>query len=164
VAEAQLTGARVEAVYAWDPSPLVAAGGPPQPDRRPLRQAAEQHAVELVRSAVGTDEAVEVAPRMVIGRAAEVLVDASADADLLMGTMPAGSPGHRWKTSIRTGRNQLGQASTSSATAHRHYCDRSASPRAAHVSGSAEDADRASLLAGEAPNLSVLYAARARGL
>jgi nucleotide-binding universal stress UspA family protein len=83
VAVARLTGARVEAVYAWDPSAIVAAG-PPQADWRPLRQAAKRHAVELVRRVIGAAEGVEVAPRMIVGRAAEALVDASADADLLV--------------------------------------------------------------------------------
>lgn len=99
VAEAHLAGARVEAVYAWDPSPLIAAGGPPQADWRPLRQAAEQHAVELVRSVIGTDKGLEVAPRMEIGRAAEVLVDASTDADLLV----VGSRGIAGLESIEAG-------------------------------------------------------------
>jgi nucleotide-binding universal stress UspA family protein len=83
VAEARATGARVEAVYAWDPSPIVAAGSPPA-DWRPLRLAAEDHAAEIVRGAVGDEPGVAVVPRMVIGRAAEILVDESTRADLLV--------------------------------------------------------------------------------
>jgi nucleotide-binding universal stress UspA family protein len=98
VAEARLTGARVEAIYAWDPSPLVAAG-PPQSDWRPLRHDAERHAIELVRRVIDPDEGVEVVPRMLIGRAAEVLVDASVDADLLV----VGSRGVAGLESIEAG-------------------------------------------------------------
>jgi nucleotide-binding universal stress UspA family protein len=83
VAEARLTGAAVEAVYAWDPSPVVRAGAPPA-DWRPLRRGAEEHAAEIVHRVVGDAEDVWVIPRMVMGRAAEILVDESARADLLV--------------------------------------------------------------------------------
>jgi len=88
VAEARLTGARVEAVYAWDPSPIVASGSA-VPDWRPLREAAERYAARAVRGVVGVDGDVLVTPKMVIGRPAQVLLAASAGADLLV----VGSPG-----------------------------------------------------------------------
>jgi nucleotide-binding universal stress UspA family protein len=83
VGQARLTGAEVDAVYAWDPSPIVAAGSP-QADWRPLRHAAERRAAKFVRGVVGRAEAVQVTPKMMIGRPAEVLVAASAGADLLV--------------------------------------------------------------------------------
>jgi nucleotide-binding universal stress UspA family protein len=83
VGEARLTGAKVDAVYAWDPSPIVAAGAP-RADWRPLRHAAERRAAEFVRGVLGRDGDVPVTPRMAIGRPAEVLVAASAGADLLV--------------------------------------------------------------------------------
>jgi nucleotide-binding universal stress UspA family protein len=83
VAEAAATGAAVEAIYAWDPSAIIAAGSTPT-DWRPLRVSAQRHAAQLVRGVIGTDPVVPVVPTMVIGRAAEVLIDASAGADLLV--------------------------------------------------------------------------------
>ena len=72
VAEARATGARVEAVYAGAPG-LATAGQTP-----------EHHAAELVYRVVGEEPGIRVVPRMVIGRAAEILVDESTRADLLV--------------------------------------------------------------------------------
>jgi nucleotide-binding universal stress UspA family protein len=83
VAEAQATDGTVEAVYAWDPSPIVATGLPPL-DWSQLRDAAEEHAAEIVRRAVGDQAAAEVMVSVVIGRPHEALAEASEDADLLV--------------------------------------------------------------------------------
>ena len=84
VEQAKLTGATVEAVYAWDPGPLVSLGMPPLVDWRSLREAARARPREIVADVIGRGEVVRILPKMVPGNAAEVLVDRSAHADLLV--------------------------------------------------------------------------------
>ncbi len=84
VAQAKLTGATVEAVYAWDPGVLVSLGMPPMLDWKPLREAAHERPREIVREAVGSDSGVRIVTKTVMGHAAQVLVDRSAKADLLV--------------------------------------------------------------------------------
>jgi nucleotide-binding universal stress UspA family protein len=83
VAEARLTGATVEAVYAWDPAPIEASGLPEQ-ELQDLREAAQKRAAKLVRTLDGHGSGVRIVPRTVSGTAAQVLVDASEGADLLV--------------------------------------------------------------------------------
>jgi len=83
VAEARLGDAVIEVVYAWDPSPIVATGLPPL-DWSQLRDAAEEHARVIVRRAVGEDPGVEITTTVAVGRPQEALVEASAEADLLV--------------------------------------------------------------------------------
>jgi nucleotide-binding universal stress UspA family protein len=84
VEQAKLTGATVEAVYAWDPGTLVSLAVPPLIDWKPLREAARRRPAEIVRDAVGTDPGVRIVTKTVRGNPAEVLVDRSAHADLLV--------------------------------------------------------------------------------
>ncbi len=84
VAQAKLTGATVEAVYAWDPGVLVSLGMPPMLDWKPLREAAQARPREIVQEAVGSDSGVRIVTKTVMGHAAEVLVARSAKADLLV--------------------------------------------------------------------------------
>jgi nucleotide-binding universal stress UspA family protein len=84
VGQAKLTGATVEAVYAWDPGALVSLGMPPFLDWAKLRDAAETRPKELVRHALGEERPVRIVTKMVTGNPAEALVDSSAHADLLV--------------------------------------------------------------------------------
>lgn len=84
VAQARLTGATVEAVYAWDPGALVSLGLPPLFEWEPLREAAEKRPEDIVHEALGDHAGVHVVPKSVTGNPAEVLVEHSARADLLV--------------------------------------------------------------------------------
>jgi nucleotide-binding universal stress UspA family protein len=84
VAQAGLTGATVEAVYAWDPGALVSLGLPPLFDWEPLHEAARARTVEIVRETIPGNSGVRVVPKTVTGSPAEVLVKASERADLLV--------------------------------------------------------------------------------
>jgi nucleotide-binding universal stress UspA family protein len=84
VEQAKLTGATIEAVYAWDPGPLVSLGMPPLVEWEPLREAAQARPGELVREAVGAKPGVRILKKTVMGNPAQVLVQRSANADLLV--------------------------------------------------------------------------------
>jgi nucleotide-binding universal stress UspA family protein len=84
VEQAKLTGATLEAVYAWDPGTLVSLGMPPLIDWEPLREAAETRPREIVDEVIGTDKPVRILSKMVTGNAAAVLVERSANAELLV--------------------------------------------------------------------------------
>ncbi len=83
VAEARVTGATIDAVYAWDPAPVEASGLAEQ-EMQALREAAEQRAEKIVHKLDGHGSDVRIVPRTVFGTAAQVLVDASEEADLLV--------------------------------------------------------------------------------
>lgn len=83
VAEARLTGSTVEAVYAWDPAPIEASGLPEE-EIQALREAAKERAAKIVRKLDGHGSDVRIVPRTEFGTAAQVLVDASEEADLLV--------------------------------------------------------------------------------
>lgn len=84
VDQALLTGASIEAVYAWDPGALVSLGVPPLMDWEPLRQAAMARPREIVDDTLGGNPGVRIGTKTVTGSAAEILVDRSAGADLLV--------------------------------------------------------------------------------
>ncbi len=84
IEQAKVTGATVEAVYAWDPGALVSLAVPPLIDWEPLRKAAHARPAEIVRDAVGKDPGVRIVPKTVTGNPAQVLVERSAHADLLV--------------------------------------------------------------------------------
>jgi nucleotide-binding universal stress UspA family protein len=84
VEQAKLTGATLEAVYAWDPGALVSLTVPPMINWEPLREAAEARPAEIVSEAVGNEPDVRIVTKTVVGNAAGVLVDRSAGADLLV--------------------------------------------------------------------------------
>lgn len=83
VAEAQLTGATIEAVYAWDPAPIEASGLPEQ-EIEVLQRAAQGRAAKILRKLDGHGTDVRIVPRTMFGTAAQVLVSASEKADLLV--------------------------------------------------------------------------------
>jgi nucleotide-binding universal stress UspA family protein len=84
VNQAKLTGATVEALYVWDPGVLVALGVPPLLDWEPLREAAQARPGEIVEQTVGRDSGVRILTKTVMGNPAEVLVEHSTKADLLV--------------------------------------------------------------------------------
>jgi nucleotide-binding universal stress UspA family protein len=84
IEQAKVTGATVEAVYAWDPGALVSLAVPPLIDWEPLREAAKARPAEIVREAVGSQPGVRIVTKTVTGNPAQVLVDRSAHADLLV--------------------------------------------------------------------------------
>jgi nucleotide-binding universal stress UspA family protein len=71
-------------VYAWDPGALVSFSVPPLIDWEPLREAAQERPAEIVRETVGSPAGVRIVAKTVTGNPAQVLVDSSAHADLLV--------------------------------------------------------------------------------
>jgi nucleotide-binding universal stress UspA family protein len=84
VEQAKLTDATVEAVYAWHPDALVSLGMPPLVDWELLREAAKARPREIVAAVIGKGQGVKILPKMMSGSPAEVLVERSAQADLLV--------------------------------------------------------------------------------
>jgi nucleotide-binding universal stress UspA family protein len=84
IEQAKLTGATVEAVYAWDPGVLVALGMPPLMGWEPLREAARARPREIVHDVVGSEAGVRIVTKTMLGNPAEVLVEQSAQAELLV--------------------------------------------------------------------------------
>ncbi len=93
VRHAELTGDAVEAVIAWQ-FPIVGASygwaGVAVTEGTDLRALAEKTLAEAVDKTAGPDTAVVIERRVVEGYPASVLVEESADADLLV----VGSRGH----------------------------------------------------------------------
>jgi nucleotide-binding universal stress UspA family protein len=86
--QAKLTGAVVEAVTAWQIP--VGAGLVPAADMPDYQDDARMVLTEAITEMCMIDPDVEVCPRVVEGRAAQVLVDAAEGAELLV----LGSRGH----------------------------------------------------------------------
>lgn len=84
VEQAKATEATIEAVYAWDPGALVSLAVPPLIDWELLREAARMRPAQIVHDAVGDDPGVRIVTKTVRGNPAEVLVERSAHADLLV--------------------------------------------------------------------------------
>jgi nucleotide-binding universal stress UspA family protein len=84
---AEATGATVRAVRAWHfPSAagLPPVGLTPAPVREEVEQRLTEQLTESIAQAYAGEPAAGVQTRLVYGRAAQVLVDESADADLLV--------------------------------------------------------------------------------
>ena len=86
--QAKLTGAVVEAVTAWQVP--VGAGWVPTADMPDYQDDARSVLCEAITEMCTLDPDVQVCPRVVEGRAGQVLVDAAEGADLLV----VGSRGH----------------------------------------------------------------------
>jgi nucleotide-binding universal stress UspA family protein len=84
IEQAKVMSATVEAVYAWDPGALVSFSVPPLIDWEPLREAAQARPAEIVQETVGSPAGVRIVTKTVTGNPAQVLVDCSAHADLLV--------------------------------------------------------------------------------
>jgi nucleotide-binding universal stress UspA family protein len=90
---AELAGGTVDAVMAWQyPADLSGYGYAPVAaiDDIDYGQIAEQVVADAIGQAIGADARVPVRPVVAEGRAAEVLIEAAAGADLLV----VGSRGH----------------------------------------------------------------------
>ena len=89
IRQAKLTGAVVEAITAWHIP--VGTGWVPTPDMPDYQEDAFAVLTEAINEMSTVDPDVQVCPRVVEGRAGQVLVDAADGADLLV----VGSRGHR---------------------------------------------------------------------
>ncbi len=89
IRQAKLTGAVVEAVIAWHIP--VGTGWIPTPDMPDYQEDAATVLAEAVNEMCTVDPDVQVCPRVLEGRAGQVLVEAADGADLLV----VGSEGHR---------------------------------------------------------------------
>jgi nucleotide-binding universal stress UspA family protein len=93
IRQAALTGAAVDAVIAWHYPDLASSGmavGAVEPTYGFFRENAEKIAADAVSSTVDPASDVPVSARVAQGHAAQVLLDASAGASLLV----VGSRGH----------------------------------------------------------------------
>ncbi len=81
--QAGLTGAGVEAVIAWQ-YPAFYGWAPPYPDDFDLAQIAERALTETIDQVLGPDLPARLRTRVLEGHAAQVLVEVSAGADLLV--------------------------------------------------------------------------------
>ena len=85
-AEAADHGANLVVLTAWAPTllpPMGSGGVPPSPVPDPNQQATED-LLTVIKAELGEDPPVLVQPRVKQGHAAEVLIEQSADADLLV--------------------------------------------------------------------------------
>jgi nucleotide-binding universal stress UspA family protein len=93
VRQAELTGATVQAITAWQ-YPVASGGYAWAPvavlDSTDLQEAAEKTLADEISEVVGARTDIKLQPQAVEGNPAQVLLDASAGADLLV----VGSRGH----------------------------------------------------------------------
>jgi len=93
IRQAALTGAAVDAVIAWHYPDLASSGiavGAVEPTYEIFRENAEKIVADAISSTVDPASDVQVSARVAQGHAAQVLLDASAGASLLV----VGSRGH----------------------------------------------------------------------
>ncbi|MEE1786682.1 universal stress protein [Streptomyces sp. SP17BM10] len=84
VRQAWLTGARLEAVLAWEP-PFSGTGGSVTADgQRDLQDVAAKVLAESLERTVGTDPPVEITARAQEGTPAQVLLTAAAEEDVTL--------------------------------------------------------------------------------
>jgi nucleotide-binding universal stress UspA family protein len=85
-AEAADHGANLVVLTAWEPTllpPMGSGGVPPSPVPDPSQRATED-LLTVIKAELGEDPPVLVQPRVKQGHAAQVLIEQSADADLLV--------------------------------------------------------------------------------
>jgi nucleotide-binding universal stress UspA family protein len=81
---ADLVGGTLRVVYAWSPPVVEALGLPPLMDWEPLRERAEEFPAAFARETLGDEPGISIVPMAVRGTPAQVLVEASDQADLLV--------------------------------------------------------------------------------
>jgi nucleotide-binding universal stress UspA family protein len=81
---AKLVGGTLRVVYAWSLPGVAGMGLPPLVDYGLLRERAKQFPLDFARETLGDHPEVDVVAVAIRGTAAEVLVDASEKADLLV--------------------------------------------------------------------------------
>ena len=82
--QARLSDATLRLVYAWEPPAVAGLHLPPMHDWRPFEEQAYEFPGRFADEVLGSDPDVHVTTRTVRGRPAQVLVDASEHADLLV--------------------------------------------------------------------------------
>jgi len=82
--QARLTDAILRVVYAWEPPVVAGLRIPPLLDWEPLEEQARRFPGTFADEVLGRAPDLRVTTRTVRGRPAQVLVEASADADLLV--------------------------------------------------------------------------------
>jgi nucleotide-binding universal stress UspA family protein len=82
--QARLTDAILRVVYAWEPPVVAGLHIPPMHDWEPLEEQAHEFPGKFADEVLGPDPNIHVTTRTVRGRPAQVLVDASAHADMLV--------------------------------------------------------------------------------
>jgi nucleotide-binding universal stress UspA family protein len=84
--QAVLQGADLVAVNVWEPSLLPPVGSGSVPEGRPpgLAEEASENLVSVIKEELGDEPPVRVQPRVKTGNAAEVLIDESEGAALLV--------------------------------------------------------------------------------
>jgi nucleotide-binding universal stress UspA family protein len=82
--QAKLMGAKLHVVHAWAPPTVAALGLPPGLDWSSLRDSAARFAHEFVGDTLGDDPGIPIRAETIRGTPAQVLVDASNQADLLV--------------------------------------------------------------------------------
>lgn len=82
--QARLTDAILRVVYAWEPPLVAGLRIPPMLDWEPLEEQARRFPATFADEVLGPAPDLRVTSRTVRGRPAQALVDASADADLLV--------------------------------------------------------------------------------
>ncbi len=90
VAQAELTGGVVEAVFAWQNPYYWYGWSPPEEEPFDFEEQARTGLARAIVEAIGLDQPVRVTPRVVEGIPARVLLDAAQGADLLI----VGNRGH----------------------------------------------------------------------
>ncbi|MEK2478645.1 MULTISPECIES: universal stress protein [Streptomyces] len=90
VGQAELTGAAVEAVYAWQFPYSWWGWAPPTEESFNFEDNARAILTEAIDGAIGPDRHVPITPRVIEGNPARVLLDAAHGADLLV----VGNRGH----------------------------------------------------------------------
>jgi nucleotide-binding universal stress UspA family protein len=81
---AKVTAARLHVVYAWAPPTVAALGLPPLLNWSALRESATEFPRKFVAEILGDEPGISVRVQTIHGTAAQVLVDASEHADLLV--------------------------------------------------------------------------------
>jgi nucleotide-binding universal stress UspA family protein len=82
--QARLTGARLHIVYAWAPPVVAAIGLPPLTDWSALRETADEFPRKFVAEILGDEPGIPIHTETIHGTPAQVLVDASEHAALLV--------------------------------------------------------------------------------
>ncbi|MFD5462185.1 universal stress protein [Kitasatospora sp. NPDC127059] len=84
VRQAELTGAVVEAVIAWEPPFSGWGGNVPAGGEKPLGESARKVLAESIEKAAGPEPSVEITARVEEGTAAQALLKAAADEDVAL--------------------------------------------------------------------------------
>lgn len=82
--QARLTDGTLRVVYAWEPPAVAGLHLPPMLDWEPMEEQARDFPARFANEVLGPEPEVHVVTKAVRGRPAQVLVDASEHADMLV--------------------------------------------------------------------------------